>query len=589
MKSIKARFRIPGIGVLLVICNMVFSGSANAEELTMLFTGQTHAMLYQCSCPIERDGGVSRRATLANQIRKHNPNVLLLDSGDFFAGGLADEFTQNTQLDMLRTTINLKAMDIIKYDAVAVGPDEFNFGSDFLKKNIGSMDFPLVSCNIESAALGKAIQPYIIKEVSGLKIGITGVTHPQVKQKATDINFIEPKDALQQTIDELKHKGIDIIIVLSNLGDKENEAMAKDTPGIDILLNGFTKSDTAAYRMGQTIILNPSWQARKLGKIVLSLKDKKITDFKAELMRISDKIPDNPEVEKILPRCFSDSNCMKDGVRGACLNPAAANASCDFPKVKKINLTVITKRDCHSCNTETTIGYLKRYLPLLNVTLLYYPDARTDKLIKENGINVLPAYLISKDIKDGPVFKDLQKMLDEKTGGYLLNPQAGGISFLLNRPQKAGSLDLFFSIYAKDSVALLDAIKDFKPTLHFLAVETRGGFEALSGKGEVEEYLRGVCVQKYYPERFWDYISCRAKNITSSWWEICLPDADQYKIKTCAMGPEGQDLLRNNINLNRELRIMFGPTYLLENQELFGTQGIPNKASFEKIFGKNKR
>ncbi|HOU37205.1 MAG TPA: hypothetical protein PK562_08060, partial [Candidatus Omnitrophota bacterium] len=69
---------------------MLLAMPAYAAEVTLLYTGETHAMLYPCSCPLEVDGGVARRATLVKDIRKSSPNVVLVDSGAFFAGGLME-------------------------------------------------------------------------------------------------------------------------------------------------------------------------------------------------------------------------------------------------------------------------------------------------------------------------------------------------------------------------------------------------------------------------------------------------------------------------------------------------------------------
>lgn len=117
-------------------CVLSFKLTCHAEEVTILYTGSTHAMLYPCNCPFEPDGGVSRRATLIKQLRKDFPDALLLDSGSYFAAGLLDENTQNTQLDTQRTLINLKAMELMKYDGLSIGNDEFNFGKQFLLDNI---------------------------------------------------------------------------------------------------------------------------------------------------------------------------------------------------------------------------------------------------------------------------------------------------------------------------------------------------------------------------------------------------------------------------------------------------------------------
>ena len=119
--------------------------------------------------------------------------------------------------------------------------------------------------------------------------------------------------------------------------------------------------------------------------------------------------------------------------------------------------------------------------------------------------------------------------------------------------------------------------------MHFLAVQAQGKFDAPNGNLEVEEDLRAVCVQEYYPKSFWDYISCRSKNINSSWWEDCLGNFDAGKIKPCARSQEGAGLLNKNTGLNKELRIMSGSTYLLDNQEVFSSKGAPAKEELKKI------
>ncbi|MFA5096199.1 MAG: hypothetical protein WC478_02545, partial [Candidatus Omnitrophota bacterium] len=63
---------------------------AKDQELVLIYTGQTHGALYPCNCPAEPDGGLARRATLSRQLKKQYSGSLLLDSGNFFSGGLLD-------------------------------------------------------------------------------------------------------------------------------------------------------------------------------------------------------------------------------------------------------------------------------------------------------------------------------------------------------------------------------------------------------------------------------------------------------------------------------------------------------------------
>lgn len=563
----------------------LLSAYVYAGEVAIFYTGDTHGMLYQCSCPKEPDGGVARRAALVKQLRKGYPQALLLDSGNFFAGGLLDEYTQNTQLDMQRTKVALKAMELMKYDAVAIGPDEFNFGSDFLRENINESKLAFLSSNIlaSGAAGGDKILPYIIKEASGARLGIIAVTNPIAKQKAGGFNFLDLKDALQRLISELKGKA-DIIVVLSNLSEEDNLSLASDIGSIDILIGGHSQKEARERKVGSTLFLNSSWQGRKLGVLSLNLSEGRIENYKVELLRLSDKIKNDQEIENILPVCFSDLNCKKEASIGVCQNPGALNARCQFSEASKIKLLILNTSDCQTCYTETTVNLLKTQFPGIEVS--YLSDKKASALIKKLSISSLPAYLLGKEIEKEKNFSLLKPSIELKGDFYLLKPQVSGVSYFLNREKIKGRLDLFISLYDKSTPELLDAIKDFNPEVHFLAVEEKGKFDAAGGGLEVEEYLRAVCIQKDYPAEFFNYITCRSRDKESSWWDDCASKSniDTEKVRTCARGEKGALLLKENISLNKKLQVMFGPTYLVDNQEIFGSKGVPKKEDLKKLF-----
>jgi hypothetical protein len=570
------------LGILVTTCTLHLAPCTFASEITILYTGETHAMLYPCDCPREPDGGVARRATLVKQIRKGSPDALLLDSGGFFAGGVMDEYTQNTDLDKERTKVALRAMRLMHYDAAAIGDEEFNFGREFLEQAIQEANFKFLSSNIKS----DKVTPYILKDIGGTKVGIIGLTTLSAIQKAEGLKFVEPQIALRRAVENLKSKeGADIVVVLSHSGENNDLALVKEIQGIDILVVGHARSkEEGATKVGSLLVLRPSWQGRRLGKLTLSIKDNKIADYKIEDMRLSDQIKDDPEVRKFLPACFSDSNCKKKGFLGACLQAGTPQAACEFSQPQKVGLTVITSKACRVCDTEAMVKSIRAQFPGLSVSYLYYPDAKAAQLLKEIGLDTLPVYLLGKEIEKEKGFVAMRESLEAKGAYYLLKTSVGGVSYFTQRPVHSGQIDLFISLYDKGTTDLLKAIRDFRPLVHFLAIENpKGGFDAARGNLEVEECLRAVCVQKYYPKILWDYITCRSQNSTSSWWEDCLGELDAGRIKACARAEEGKTLLKENIAVNREIQALYGPTYLLDNQQVFGTQGVPTKEELKKI------
>jgi hypothetical protein len=570
---------IRAVAILVILWFMGFNSSL-AEEVTLVYTGSTHAMLYPCRCPLEADGGVARRATLIKELRKEDPNLILLDSGNFFAAGLLDENTINTQADMERTIINLRAMELMKYDGLNLSEDEFNFGEKFFRENADKFKLRFISANLES----DKISPYIIKESKGIKFGIIGLTNNRVKNKIKDIRVVELISALKKSVTELKAKGVDFIILLSNLGEEEDARLVGEITGVDVIIDGQINSkEKASFKLGNTIVLRPVWQGRRLGKAVLNIQDKKIAGYKAEEIRLSDKVPADSEIAAILPQCFSDNECKKSGFIGACKDAGTSKANCSFKEVLKVRLTVILSKDCSICDPEPMVEFLKKKFLSLNIKYLHYPQRNASDLIKKLGIDGLPVFILGKEADKAEGFNNFKENLEAKGEFYVVRPEAGGISYFLNRKKEKGRLDVFLSLYDKNTPKILEVIKEFNPIIHLLAVKQGDKFDAPNGISEVEEDLRAVCVQKYYPDTFNYYLSCRSKNINSSWWDDCLKGVDTKKIRTCARGGEGALLLEENTRLNSEIKVMFGPTYLLGNKEIFSSNGAPDKEELRKI------
>jgi len=250
---------------------------------------------------------------------------------------------------------------------------------------------------------------------------------------------------------------------------------------------------------------------------------------------------------------------------------------------ERIILTVITSKDCRTCDTARFIGYLKNIFPGLQAEYLYYPDSPAAALVKKNQIISLPAYILEKKAEAVKNFAVIKDGFELKNGNYLARPAFSGLGMFLNRKKTGGSFDVFISLFDPNSPAVISSVKEFKPAVHFLAVKTGAGFEALRGDIEIEEDLRSVCVQKYYPEKFWDYISCRANKPESAWWEDCLAGNDTAKIKACAKSAEGVKLLEENTKDNKELGVMVAAAYLVDNVEIFSSDGAPARETLKKL------
>ncbi|MBU1125074.1 MAG: hypothetical protein KKC84_03535, partial [Candidatus Omnitrophica bacterium] len=371
--------------------------------------------------------------------------------------------------------------------------------------------------------------------------------------------------------------------LLSDLDEETNLVLIKEVPGIDVVIAGHGFSQEAPLKtVGDVLMVRPSWQGRRLGKLVLTIEDNKIKNHQIDELRLSDEIADDEKVVAVLPRCFIDAQCKKEGLVGACVNPGTIEANCLFAEGEKIHLTVISSNLCRTCNTGPFVAAFKQNFPGLQVHYLDYEDPRGIDMVKDLGIKGLPAYILGKEFENDKKFPELKDGFVSKGDYYVAKPETAGIAYLFDRPQTKGSFDVFLSLFAPGTAEILHGVREFDPQIHFLAAEENDGFGAAAGNLEVEEYLRAVCVKKYYPEKFYEYLICRAKT-ASSWWDNCLPQGDPAAIKACALGEEGKGLLKENIRLNKEISVMFGPAYLADNQQVFGSKGVPDKEELRDI------
>src|SRR6187397_2115097 len=163
--------------VLLALVFVARSFVPDRVQITILSTTDLHGNIdpvdYYTNKPDNR--GLAKMATLIKRIRKEQPNVLLIDSGDTIQGSPLESFhgrKNNGPPDPM-----MLAMSSLNYDAMTVGNHEYNFGLKVLEKARSEAKFPWLSANTYDKATDKPhYKPYIVKEVAGVKIGILGLT-----------------------------------------------------------------------------------------------------------------------------------------------------------------------------------------------------------------------------------------------------------------------------------------------------------------------------------------------------------------------------------------------------------------------------
>tara|TARA_R110002072_G_scaffold41085_10_gene115876 strand:- start:16199 stop:17110 length:912 start_codon:yes stop_codon:yes gene_type:complete len=225
-----------------------FTATPIRKHITILHTNDTHSRLDPFPANDARfanKGGVARRASLIENIRKENPNTLLLDAGDFFQG--------TPYFNFYGGELELKFMSMLGYDAATIGNHEFDNGLDGLLAHLPQANFPLVSSNYDftNTILDGYVKKHITLEKDGIKIGIFGLGVELeglvTKKLFQETNYYDPIEIAQDMTRVLKvDEQCDLVICLSHIGysydhDKVSDIkLAASTSGIDLIIGGHT-------------------------------------------------------------------------------------------------------------------------------------------------------------------------------------------------------------------------------------------------------------------------------------------------------------------------------------------------------------
>jgi 5'-nucleotidase len=239
-------------GSALVLGGLSLSSFAEPEvkKITILHTNDVHSHIdpFAVNDPkYPNMGGAARRATLIEQIRKEEPNVLLLDAGDVFQG--------TPYFNYYGGELEFKIMSMMKYDLCTMGNHDFDNGIDGFYKQLPHAKFDFISANYDfkNTILNGVVKPYKIFMKDGLKIGIfaLGIQLDGLVDKKLykETKYYNPIEVAQDMSRILKfNEKCDLVICLSHLGfiyanepEKISDiVLARTTKNIDLIIGGHT-------------------------------------------------------------------------------------------------------------------------------------------------------------------------------------------------------------------------------------------------------------------------------------------------------------------------------------------------------------
>ena len=217
-------------------------------KITILHTNDHHGRFWRNS---DGEYGMAARKNVIEQIRadvrKNGGYSLLLDGGDVNTGV--------PESDMQDAEPDFKGMNLLGYDAMAVGNHEFDKSPAVLAKQRQWINFPMLSANIYKD--GKRLfEPYRIFKLGDVRVAVMGLTTDDTKkltnpENTKGIEFRTPATEAAKLVPQLR-KQADVVIAATHMGHYENGdhgvnapgdvEMARKVKGLNLIVGGHSQN-----------------------------------------------------------------------------------------------------------------------------------------------------------------------------------------------------------------------------------------------------------------------------------------------------------------------------------------------------------
>ncbi|EBG2363274.1 bifunctional UDP-sugar hydrolase/5'-nucleotidase [Salmonella enterica subsp. enterica serovar Enteritidis] len=231
------KFLKRGVALALLAAFALTTQPAQAYEkdktykITILHTNEHHGHFWRSEYG---EYGLAAQKTLVDSIRKEvaqeGGSVLLLSGGDINTG-VPESDLQDAEPDF-------RGMNLIGYDAMAVGNHEFDNPLTVLRQQEKWAKFPFLSANIYQKSTGERLfKPWAIFTRQDIKIAVIGLTTDDTAKIGnpeyfTDIEFRKPAEEAKVVIQELNmNEKPDVIIATTHMGHYDNGDHGSNAPG----------------------------------------------------------------------------------------------------------------------------------------------------------------------------------------------------------------------------------------------------------------------------------------------------------------------------------------------------------------------
>jgi S-sulfosulfanyl-L-cysteine sulfohydrolase len=308
------------ISVALAVLLGALMTPAAGAEVTLIHMGDVHGHLMPRPSlsgknQASTEGGLARMFTAINDIRarRGKGKTLLVNTGDSIQGSAEALFTRGQAM--------VDVLNRFGIDAYAPGNWDWVYGVERTLELFGGNE-PKAPWNALAANAyydgepyadrsgSRLLNPYLIREVNGVKIGIIGFTTdrgPQVVGRAVTrgVRFTKGDAELKELVPLLREREqVALVIVISELGLSNNIRLAEQTPGIDAILSSDMHEITGkpVVTSTNTIISEVGQDGQVVGELSLTVEGGRVASWKWTLHHIDGRVTPDGRIAALVAK-----------------------------------------------------------------------------------------------------------------------------------------------------------------------------------------------------------------------------------------------------------------------------------------------
>ncbi len=254
--------------------------SLKAEVFYIIYTSNVNGAIENCGCGSDPLGGIGRVKSVIDQFKKENKNVFVIDGGDFF----------NSYPYPTLNKAMYKALELINYDCLVPGDQEFVEGKAFYSKYVSSFKEKILLSNA-----GSDYQERIKIKIGSNQVVLYGYLSPYI------FNFVEKPDDLSLSNfvnakpEPSGENEFHIAIIHGYLSYAEQFAL--ENPSIDLILLAHDQRK-GIWKKNHVIIIANGKDSEYIS--IIKVNQGSQWNLSVDQMKISEELPEDSQIAKII-------------------------------------------------------------------------------------------------------------------------------------------------------------------------------------------------------------------------------------------------------------------------------------------------